>query len=51
MQTAYLRRVEFEGTMQWVLFDEDGVWIAASLDKWRIHHLAGKSGIKVVTLQ
>ena len=50
MQTAYLRHVEFEGTMQWVLFDEDGDWIAASLDRWRIYQLAHKSDIRVVTL-
>lgn len=51
MKTAYLRHTTFEGTLQWVLFDEDGDWIAASLQRWRLYQLAHNSDFKVVQLQ
>lgn len=48
MEAAYLRFVEHEGVQQWVLFDEDGEWIASSPEKWRLQDMARRSGIKVV---
>lgn len=47
---AYIRKAVHDGAVQWVLFDQDGVWIAASLDRWRVFALAANAEIRVVTL-